>query len=246
VGDGKEDSQGGETMKRMTRRNAICGFALAGLGFGCGGANPFIWVPAILNGGESKAPAEFPLAVHPKKKDAKVVVLVSGKIGLHPDLAGVDRVLNAELITVMDARAKENEEKIQILKMPKIDEFKSQNPNWRPLHPYDLGKSIAEGVDYVIDVEIVDMDLYKPGTSRWLQGRATVTVCVYDLTKPLKEAAFKKDVDFEYPRGREVEIEQRGEGSRAQISKFRMEFVQRMASDISIFFAAHTGHPQID
>lgn len=234
-------------MKRVTRRNMILGLALAGMGIGCGGANPFIWVPALLNGGESKAPAEFPLTVHSKKPDAKVVVLVSGKVGLHPDLAGVDRMLNAELIQMLDARIQENKEKVQVLKMPRIDEFRSQNPNWRSLHPVKFGESVADGVDYVIDVEIVDMDLYKPGgRGQWLQGHATVSVTAYDVTKTLKEPAFKKDVEFEYPQGRELPIEQRGPDSRSQISSFRMAFVRRMASDISIYFAAHSAQRHID
>lgn len=235
-------------MTRVSRRNLILGLGLAATGFGCGGANPFLVIPALLSGGESKTPAQFPLAVHPKKKDAKVVVLVSGKVGLHPDLAGVDRMMNAELIQVLDTRVKENEEKVQVLKMPRIDEFRAQNPNWRSLHPYDFGKAVAEDVDYVIDVEIVDMDLYKPGgRGQWLQGHSTVSVSAYDLTKQLKEPAFKKDVEFEYPQGREIEIEQRGPDSRAAISAFRMAFIRRMSSDISIYFAAHSSaHQPID
>ncbi len=230
-------------MKRVTRRNMILGLGLTATGFGCGGANPFLALSTIFSGGESKTPAEFPLAVHPKKKDAKVVVLVWGRVGLHPDLAGVDQMLNAELIQVLDARVKENEEKVLILKMPLIIEYKSQHPNCRAMNPCDLGKAIAEGTDYVIDVEIVEMQLYKPGSrGQWLQGQATVNVCAYDLTKPLKEPVYKKDISFNFPTfGNEIEVQ-----SRAQVSEFRMKFVRRMASDISVKFSASSGIKQID
>lgn len=221
-------------MKRISRRNVIIGMGLAATGFGCGGANPFLVIPALFSGGRSKTPAEFPLAVHPKKKDAKVVVLVSGKLGLHPDLAGVDRMLNAELIQILDARLKENEDKVQILKMPLVDEFKSKNPNWRSLHPKDFGAAVAEGTDYVIDVEIVEMELYKPGShGKWLQGHCTLSISAYDLLKPLKEPDFKREMAFDFPQfGNEIEVE-----SRAQVSEFRMRFVTRIASGISVKFA---------
>lgn len=221
-------------MKQISRRKVIVGMALAATGFGCGGANPFLVIPALFSGGRSKTPAEFPLAVHHKKRDAKVVVLVSGKLGLHPDLAGVDRMLNAELITILDARLKENEDKVLVLKMPVIDDFKSKNPNWRSLHPKDFGAAVAEGTDYVIDVEIVDMELYKPGSrGKWLQGHSTVCVTAYDLTKPLKEPDYKKEMSFDFPPfGNEIEV-----GSRAEVSEFRMRFVTRIASGISVKFA---------
>jgi hypothetical protein len=195
--------------------------------------NPFL-LPYIFSGGQSKTPAEFPLPPHGKNKESKVVVFVSSNVGLPPDLAGVDRMLNAELIQLLDARVKENEEKVQVLKMPRIDDYKSENPNWRSVHPYDIGKTIAENTDYVIDVEVLEMDLYKPGSrGQWLQGHATVGVTAYDLAKPLKEPAYKQDFSFEYPQGRELEVE-----TKAQVSAFRLKFIQRIASDISIKFSA--------
>lgn len=219
-------------MGRMTRR-VLMGAGLAVTGLGCGGMNPFL-LPYIFSGGQTKTPAEFPLAVQGKKTKAKVVVFVSSNSGLPPDLAGVDRMLNAEVIRVLEERVKENEEKVEVLKMPKIDDFRANDPNWRAVHPYDLGKAVAQGTDYVIDVEILEMDLFKPGSrGQWLQGHATVAVAVYDLNKPLKEPAYKQDFSFEFPQGREVEVE-----TRSQVGTFRMTFVQRIASDISVKFSA--------
>lgn len=219
-------------MGRLSRRGMLVGLGLAATGLGCGGMNPFL-LPYIFSGGQSKLPAEFELKPHGKNKEAKVVVFVSSRVGLPPDLAGVDRMLNAELIQALDARVKENEGKVQVLKMPRIDDYKSENANWRSVHPYDIGKTIAESTDYVIDVEVLEMDLYKPGSrGEWLQGHATVGVNAYDLSKPLKEPAYKQDFSFEYPQGRELEVE-----SKAQVSAFRMKFIQRIASDISIKFA---------
>jgi len=221
-------------MGRLSRRRMLMGLGLAATGLGCGGANPFL-LPYIFSGGESKTPAEFPLTPHAKKPDVKVVVFVSARTGLAPDLAGVDRMLNAELINALEANVKANEQKVQVLKMPKIDEYKSQNPNWRSVHPCEMGKAVADGTDYVIDIEIQEMDLFKPGTrGQWLQGRATVSVNAYDLTKPLKDPVYKLDVPFESPGG-EMEKE-----SAYQLSTFRMNFVQFIARGIADKFTDTT------
>lgn len=218
-------------MGRLSRRGVLIGLGLAATGLGCGGMNPFL-IPYMFSGGETKIPAEFPLKPRDKNPDAKVVVFVSSRVGLPADLAGIDRMLNAELIRILDARVKENEEKIQILKMPKIDEYKAQNPNWKAVHPYDFGRDVAEGTDYVIDVEVREMDLFKPGgRKQWLQGHAIVSVAAYDLSKPLRDPAYKQEFSFEFPQGQEIEVT-----SRAEVSGFRMKFVQRIASDISVKF----------
>lgn len=221
-------------MGRMTRRGMLVGAGLAATGLGCGGMNPFL-LPYIFSGGQTKTPAEFPLAVQGKKTEARVVVVVTSNSGLPPDLAGVDRMLNAEIIRVLEARVKENEEKVSVLKMDVIDKFRANEPNWRGMHPYDLGKAVAPSPpDYVIDVEVQEMDLFKPGSrGQWLQGHAAVAVDVYDLNKPTRGPVYKQDFSFEFPQGQEVEVE-----SRSQVGTFRMKFVQRIASDITVKFSA--------
>lgn len=223
--------------KRISRRALMMGLLATVSSFGCG-ANPFL-IPEILWGGrESRIPAEFPLKVQPRHEDAKVVILVSSKPGLHSDLSGVDRMLNTELINVLDSRLKENEEKVQVLKMPRIDEFKSEHTNWRSQHPYEIGKTFS--ADYVIDVEILEMDLYKAGSrGQWLQGRATVSVNAYDLAKAVKDPAFKWEYTIEFPRGREIEVE-----SRSQVSTFRQKFISRIAFDVSLKFSSSTADHQ--
>jgi hypothetical protein len=219
-------------MRKMSRRGVLAGLGLAATGLGCGGMNPFL-IPYFFNH-DTKVPAEYPLTPHPKKPDVKVVVLVSAKMGLPADLAGVDRMLNAELITVLDSFVKANEDRVQVLKMPRIDEYRTQNPNWRSVHPCDMAKKLAEGTDYVIDIEVLEMDLYKPRSQgQWLQGRATVSISAYDVTKAVQDPAYKQELSFEYPRGREVEKE-----SAAQLSAFRMSFVQYIAKEVAAKFVA--------
>jgi hypothetical protein len=207
---------------------------LAATGLGCGGANPFLLIPTLFSGGQAKTPAEFPLTVPAKKSEAKVVVLVSAKMGLSPDLAGVDRMLNAELVRILDAHIKENEQKVQVLKTQVLDNYKSENPNWRTASPQEIGKEFM--ADYVIDVEVRQMDLYKPGSrGQWLQGRAAVTVSAYDLSKQVRDAKYVQDFSIDYPRDHEIEND-----SPAVLSDFRMKFIRRIASDIAMKFTDTT------
>ena len=227
-------------MARMSRRGLLFGLGFAAAGLGCGGMNPFL-LPYMFSGGQTKTPAEFPLTPHAKKVDAKVVVLASSKMGLPPGPGRRGPDAERRVDPAPDARVKENEEKVQVLKMPRIDEYKSEHPNWRAAHPYDVGREVADGVDYLIDVEINEMDLYKPGSrGQWLLGHANVSVNAYDLSKPLREPGYKQDMVFQYPHS-EIEVE-----SRAQVSAFRLKFVQRMAFDISMKFAASTPVRRMD
>jgi hypothetical protein len=229
-------------MGRLSRRGVLAGLGL-GLTFtslGCGIANPFL-IPYMFSGGRTKAPAEFKLAVHPKKADAKVVVRASARMGLPPDLAGVDRMLNAELIRILDAAVKENDEKVQVLKMPRIDEYRAENPNWKVMHPCEFGRAVAEGTDYVIDVEINEMDLYKPRSQRqWLLGHANVSVCAYDLSKPLREPSYRQEFVIQYPQS-EQPVESPG-----QVSAFRLKFIERIASDIAVKFTDSEPKRRVD
>jgi hypothetical protein len=222
----------------MSRRALVMGLGVAATSAGCG-MNPFLMIQHLASGGDDRMPADFPLKPQAKKQDAKVVVIAWSKPGLPTNLAGVDRMLNAELIRVLDMRVKENDEKVQVLKMQVIDKFKEDNPNWRKVHPCDFGKQF--GADYVIDVEIVEMDLFKQGSrEQWLLGHAVVAVDAYDLSKPIREPSFKQDFTYQYPNS-EQPVE-----NRSDISTFRMAFVQRVASNISVKFSASSPQKQMD
>ena len=80
---------------------------------------------------------------------------------------------------MLDGRVKENEEKVQILKMPSTSSRKK--PNWRSAS-LRSGQALA---DYMIDVEIEEMDLFAGSRGQWLLGHAT-SVNAYDLSKPVR------------------------------------------------------------
>ncbi|MCX7666694.1 MAG: hypothetical protein N2112_14245 [Gemmataceae bacterium] len=213
--------------KKFTRRHVLGLFCLAGTGIGCS-ANP-LYFPMMLLNNQPQNPPEFPLKPRPRAEDVKVVVLVSGRTADSPDTIGLDRALNAELISLLEERCKANKENVLVKKMKAIDEFRANNPD-PTLHPMQVGKEMK--ADYVIEVEIQELELFKPGSRRqFLQGTANLTVNAYDTSKVGKEAAYSMTLAQSFPRDREVPVE-----SPASIENFRREFVKRLASAIVVKF----------
>jgi hypothetical protein len=235
--------RGNLAMTGKSRRAFVYGLAIATLSIGCSPAS-FV-IGGLLRGErESKKPAEYALKMQPKHEDVKVIVLVSAKSYSFksPDMFGTDRKLNAELISALDERCRLNEEQVLVLKMPRIDQFKTDNPNWRSMNPHKIGKREEFHADYVIDVEIVELDLFKPdGRKEWLKGNANISIAAYDINKPLEEPAYKKDYHIEYPTTREIPVE-----SPASVTTFRDHFVKRIAEDIANLFTSSTNQRRID
>jgi hypothetical protein len=208
-------------------------------GMGC---NPILLTAYLFNGAEDpKNPAEFPLKPRPKheKDEVRVVVLTSCVPGISTDMIGVDRLLAAELIPMLEAKCVENKEKIKVLKSAPIDTYKKDNPDWRKQHPMDIGQHF--NADYVIDIEVLDISIYEPGTSRRLmRGRSKVAVAAYDMSSKLRDPAFNPpEFNFTYPRGHEVSVDE------VPASTFRQKFVKRIASDLVIQFTAHKSDTKV-
>ena len=202
----------------------------------CTGCNPILLMSYLFDNSNPKTVAEFPLKPRPKheKEEVRVVVLTSCAPGLSVDMIGIDRLLAAEFIPLLEARCLENKEKITILKSQPIDAYKKDNPEWRGQHPMEIGKFFK--ADYVIDIEVLSIDIYEPGTRRELmKGRSKIAVMAYDMSKPLKEPSYNPpESNFEYPRTHPV--------SRYDmpVSTFRQKFVKRIAEELAVPFAAHT------
>ena len=202
----------------------------------CTGCNPILLMSYLFDNNNPKTKAEFPLKPRPKheKEEVKVLVLTSCAPGLSPDMIGIDRLLAAEFIPLLEARCLENKENIKILKSAPIDAYKKENPEWRGQHPMEIGKYFK--ADYVIDIEVLSIGMFEPGTQRELmKGRAKIAVMAYDMSKPAKEPAYNPpESNFEYPRTHEK--------SRYDmpVSTFRQKFVKRIAEELVVPFAAHT------
>lgn len=224
-------------MKGMWKaRLMVMGLVIVA-GMGC---NPILLTAYLFDHDEPKSKPDFALKPRPKheKEEVKVLVLTSSVPGVSPEMIGIDRLLALEIIPLLEAQCLENKEKLSVLKSAPIDKYKKENPDWRNKHPMEIGEYFH--ADYVIDIQVLDIAIFEPGTRRELmKGRANVAVAAYDMSKPLKEPAYNpSEFNFEFPKTHPVSVVDE------PVSTFRQRFVKRIASDLVIPFTAHTSSNQ--
>ena len=155
---------GGINMRRIWTAPLIFGLTalLVSAGLGCN-SNPIILLSYLLNNGDPKMDAEFPLKPRPKheKEEVKVVVLISCGSAYSPDMIGIDRSTRRRIHPgCSNAVARRTRSWCSVLKSQPIDTYKRENPDWREMHPVDIGKKF--GADYVIEIEVLEMSIYEP------------------------------------------------------------------------------------
>ena len=212
------------------RRRAIAGVLLAAVvGIGC---NPLTMPFFMMFGVDSKFEPEFKLA-HPDR-EVTVLVLAYTAPGAQTDQVGVDRQLGTQLARQLEERCKANKEKVKVVPIHKVEKFKSDHPGWKTMNAPDIGRYFE--ADYVIDIEIVGLSLYEPGSHKTLyKGNGKIDVSVFDMRKPQEGRVWNESMTIEYPRTRgplPVADDNNTE-------KFRSSFVNRIATDLSWKFTSH-------
>ncbi len=207
-------------------------------GLGC---NPILLTAYLFNNEDPKSNAEYPLKPQPKheKDEVKVVILTSCAPGISSEMIGIDRLLASEIIPLLETRCVENKEKVTVLKSAPLDTYKKQNPDWRQRHPKEIGEYFK--ANYVIDIEVLDISIYAPGTRReLLRGHAKVAVAAYDMSKQLNEPSFSPpEFNIEFPKTHDVPVIEE------PTSTFRQRFVKRIAQDLVLPFTAHTSNQRV-
>jgi hypothetical protein len=89
--------------------------------------------------------------------------------------------------------------------------------------------------DYVIDMEIISLTLYEPGSANQLfRGRADISVQVVNVNEPDDDPIFRPQYRCEYPKTRgPIPI---GEYSAVQ---FKQKFLDHVGRELSWYFTAH-------
>ncbi len=223
-------------MRRNNRlRWAVLGLFVVVASIGC---NPLTAPFFFLYGFESKKYAECPLVPNwhdtdkkrPRDDEVKVLVIISSSANLPVDFIGVERTLGNMFEHQLTKGAKENKEKISVIPINKVEKFKAENPDWKGMSAHDLGKQF--NADYVIDLEINSLSMRT--TSRTLYaGRGAIGVAVYDIHKGDREAIYSTVYTCEYPKGRWTDA------TETTATKFRLDFLKRMAIDLSWKFVPH-------
>jgi hypothetical protein len=168
------------------------------------------------------------------------MVLASAVPDASIEMIGVDRLLAAEFIPLLEKRCTENKELVSVLKSLPVDKYKNEHPDWKSQSPYDIGKHFK--ADYVIEIEVLKISLYEPKTNQQLlKGRANVRVTVFDLSKPLKEPVYSPpEFSFEYPHGFSADANDE------PTTAFRQKFIKQIAKELSIEFTAHTSNQKVN
>ncbi len=198
------------------------------------GCNPIVSLSYLFNNGDPKTPPEYPLTPQPSRKheEVRIVVITSARPGLN-EFRGIDQSLNTEFKRALENMAKETKEKITVLSNMPLSRYREEHPEWQSHHPIDIGKQF--GADYVIDMEVLSISLFKPGTNRsLLQGKVAIALSAYDLSKREKVPALEQEYTTTYPASHEMDADS------ISLPGFRQKMLQRIASDLAIKFIPHT------
>jgi hypothetical protein len=197
-------------------------------GLGC---NPLTSLYFML-GEESKVEPEFRLAK--PDQEVNVVILSYAAPGVQTDQVGVDRLLGTAVVKQLQERCKVNKEKVKIVPVHKVESFVNKNPGWKTMRPTEIGRQFD--ADYVIDLEVVSLSLYEPGSHRSLyKGHCKIDINVFDINDPQDGKVFSRSFSTEYPRTRgPIPV-----ADDNNTEKFRDLFATRIATDICWLFTSH-------
>lgn len=197
---------------------------LAGSSAGCQLMSlPFFFLP------EPKQAPECKLASEEKDKIVKVVILANMSSQKNLDFVHVDRDLAGAVSQALKDGFTRNKEKIVIIPNSFVEKYRDENPSSTPV---DVAKHFK--ADYLIELEINQISLYKPGSANTLfHGQADISVQVTDLNKQYDNLIYNKEYTTEYPRWREIPADG------ASSSAFRQTFLARIGRELSWRFTAH-------
>lgn len=193
-----------KARRKWAARAAVWGTLIAVLSFGC---NPLQMIAFMMHK-DDKMPARCPLPqkideeTGKKKENVKVAVFCTFSHTPPIDFASADRELAALIVKRFPEvhKASGNKDKIEFISTSEVDKFKMANPNWKAMHPSIWGKKL--GVDYVIEYTLSGMQLYQPATRNQIyEGRAEVTIDVYDTDKPGEAPKHSTMHGYSYPKG---------------------------------------------
>ncbi|MCI0702143.1 MAG: hypothetical protein L0241_13755 [Planctomycetia bacterium] len=212
--------------RKWAVRVAVWGTLVALFAIGCNPLN----VAAYFLAREEKVPARYPLEFDkegPKKDKEEVAVafLTQKAPGAGREFATADRDLAEKLAKRLPEMAKESKKKIRVISPTQMDKFKIANPRWKELGTAEIGQKL--GADFVLEVWMDKMRLYQPGSQNNIyEGRAEVTVRIYDVDGPEGGLKDRYMHPFAYPPGivRDASV--------MPESQFKMYFLDNLATEI--------------
>lgn len=218
----------------------VWGLLAATLAIGCNPLN----LAAFMFARDEKMPAPYPLTFAkdgPKKDKEEVVVVLLPHLApgnASREFVTADRELAERLARTLPELAKENKDKkkIRVVSPTQVDKFKMTDPHWKQMGAGEIGAKL--GADFVLEIELAHMQLYRqdmPASERIYEGRAEVSVGVYEVKGDGGDLRDSYSMLFSYPRG----IGMVRPAAAVSEREFRQQYVENLALEIA---QKHTDH----
>lgn len=228
------------TAKPIIRSLLVLAPLLAGA-LGCQILAPF-YVVAVMMGFDQRVPPafEFPEDAH------RIVVVTYADLATQVEFGHLDYELNDMLSRMLwqgfeDPKNDfiDRPRKIEVIKASRVARWQDEHHDWTTWDPADIGKALK--ADYVISIHVSKLSLYEDGPSQILyRGQADVQVSV--IRTENEETVFGPEtVTVYFPKDRPIPV-----SPELPPSKFRREFIRRMAERISWLFLPHERGEEFD
>lgn len=176
------------------------------------------------------------------KRNPKVVIVAShasAQTQGNTDTFNADQMLAQRLHQLMSKAFKENRDKVEIISPYKVQDYLAKNPQWKDtLDPTQIGKHFD--ADYVMFLEISRLSLYKERSNHlFYEGNAEIQVTVVDVANAEAGTEVSDVYVCTYPSSGPVPADY-GPG------KFRTQFINKMARDLTFWFASHPSENKHD
>ena len=193
--------------------------ALAALtALGTPGCNLVATVMYVVNG--TNEPAAFPGL---KGKRVAVVCRPVMTLQFNSDNGSVSRDLAKQITALL----KKNVPKIEVIDYREVAQWTDEN-DWDDY--MQIGKAL--NVDMVVGLDLLDFNLFKDMTL--YQGKANVTINVYDIVKGEKDPVYENTLpQFLYPAVAPIS------SSEIPVPQFRRKFIMALSEQIGRHFYDH-------
>lgn len=204
------------------------------------GCNPLATIAFIFHK-DDKVPASYPMlpkddeATGKKKEEVKVAVFCD--FGQMPpmEFATANRDLAALMVKKCPEMVKESGSKVKLefINPSEVETFKRANPTWKSMNPAAWGKKL--GVDYVMEISLAGLQVYKPNSNNEIyEGRADVTVDIYDVEKGKAAPVHNYTHPFRYPKSMMMSVD-----SIAGVNQFKQMYLDHLASELLLKHVEH-------
>jgi len=199
-------------------RSLLTLLLVAMLALGSSGCNLVATVLYVVNG--QNEPADFPGL---KGKRVAVVCRPVMTLQFNSDNGSVSR----DLCKQVTALLKKNVPRVDVIDYREVSQWTDENE----LDDFtQIGKAL--NADIVVGIDLLDFNLFKDMTL--YQGKANVTVTVYDITKEEKDPVYENTLpQFLYPAVAPIS------SSEIPVPQFRRKFIMALSEQIARHFYDH-------